>query len=331
MELPEKLRVEIEARAADEPLGALVQAARDLSQSYRQQVGEGRRLATTKRQALAYAVSRMPATYSALWRSLSLALDCYGGDIRSVLDVGAGTGAGIWAAWAQLREGVRYFCLEREPAMIALGRDLAQCQPELAEAEWLCADAAEGPGDCRADLVLAGYMLGEMTGPQREQAVQALWGATQGMLLLVEPGTPIGFAQLRSAREQLLAMGAQMAAPCPHGDRCPMEEDWCHFSVRVSRSRLHKLCKGGDAPFEDEKFAFLAVCRQQGKPAAARILRHPNIQAGHIGLNLCTQEGICQRVVGKKQKQAFKAARKADAGDAFAAPAGAAHGLNGRI
>ena len=95
-------------------------------------------------------------------------------------------------------------------------------------------------------------------------------------------------------------------------------DDWCHFRVRVARSRLHKRLKGGDAPFEDEKFCYLAVAKPgvAVRPAGARILRHPAKQAGFVELAVCTAAGTREvRRVTKKQGAAFRAARKADAGD----------------
>ena len=35
--------------------------------------------------------------------------------------------------------------------------------------------------------------------------------------------------------------GANILAPCPHARPCPLAApDWCHFSARVARSRLHR-------------------------------------------------------------------------------------------
>lgn len=75
--------------------------------------------------------------------------------------------------------------------------------------------------------------------------------------------------------------------------------------------------KGGDAPYEDEKFTFLAVSRTPVQQAPSRILRHPMKEAGRIGLKLCTPEGITERSVTKKHGELFKQARKAGSGDAF--------------
>ena len=37
--------------------------------------------------------------------------------------------------------------------------------------------------------------------------------------------------------------------------------DWCHFTQRLPRSRAHKQVKGAELPFEDEKFAYVALTR----------------------------------------------------------------------
>lgn len=57
----------------------------------------------------------------------------------------------------------------------------------------------------RYDLVVASYVLAELRSPaERQRIVQALWQRTRGLLLLVEPGTPIGSANVREARTQVL-------------------------------------------------------------------------------------------------------------------------------
>ena len=74
-------------------------------------------------------------------------------------------------------------------------------------------------------------------------------------------------------RDILLREGAFLLAPCPHSGPCPLQSpDRCHFSCRVSRSRLHRMLKGGEAPYEDEKFTYLIFSRTPGTPTG-RIIR----------------------------------------------------------
>ena len=65
-----------------------------------------------------------------------------------------------------------------------------------------------GPGGgCRYDLVVAAYVLAEVkTAAERRKVVAQLWARTQGALLLVEPGTPVGSANVREARTQVLPL-----------------------------------------------------------------------------------------------------------------------------
>lgn len=316
MEFPAELRGEIERLLSDESVNALSAAAEGISRKYRSNDGSGRRLVSDRRDILAYAAVRMPATFGAVSRALELTLDCLPEECRefsTALDVGAGTGAASHAAYS-LAGCERIICIEREPEMISVGRRLAECCG--LPAEWQRGDITEGI-DRSAELVLCSYCLNELTEKSAAAAVERLWERTQRLLLIVEPGTQEGYSHILAARERLILLGAHIAAPCPQVGKCPLEKgDWCHFTERVARSRLHKQLKGGDVPYEDEKFCFIAASREPVTPCAARILRHPDIQSGRIGLRLCTADGVTECTVTRKSPY-FKAARKSGAGDSF--------------
>jgi ribosomal protein RSM22 (predicted rRNA methylase) len=252
----------------------------------------------------AYAITRMPATHAAVRRVLSEVPDA-----GSALDLGAGTGASAWA----IRErfgAIPLTLVERNAAVNAWAR-------RLDDPAWLRTGGDLGQTAFpEADLAVLSYAAGELTNPL--PVVLRAWKAARRHLVLIEPGTPRGFALIRQAREALISEGARVLAPCPHGRACPMTgEDWCHFAARVERSALHRRLKGGDLGYEDEKFSYAVVSRETAGPGAPRVLRHPRIEAGLVQLQLCTPDGLASRAVRARDRAEWKRARKAAWGDLY--------------
>ena len=79
--------------------------------------------------------------------------------------------------------------------------------------------------------------------------------------------------------------------------------------MRVARSRLHRQAKGAELPYEDEKYAYIAVSRQPAAPCAARVLRHPLTRKGHVVLELCAPGGKQTVTVTRSRKEAYRLAR----------------------
>ena len=321
----DRLQAATAALAEDYAYGALLQAAQRLSARYRveEKAPTGARLLTQDVEAAAYCASRMPATFAALCRALELTRAALPQPPRTLLDVGAGPGSALWAAQATFPELEAATLLEREPAMAQAGRRLAAGQP-LCPAVWQEA-ALQRAALPPADLVVCAYCLAELPPQDVEAQTRRLWAAAGQALVLVEPGTPEGWARLETCKAVLRDAGAYMLAPCATIDACGLQGDWCHWTARVSRTRLMRLLKGGDVPYEDEKFAFLAVGRQPGQPDRGRIRRHPQLHGGWVNLSLCQGNRPQERRVtrGQDGPAAYKAARKAATGDPWP-PAGEA-------
>uniref|UniRef100_UPI00359322FF small ribosomal subunit Rsm22 family protein n=1 Tax=Aestuariivirga sp. TaxID=2650926 RepID=UPI00359322FF len=235
----------------------------------------------------------------------------------SLLDAGSGPGTASWAA-AEVWPGLSAFAmLDSNPCFLSLAQRLAAGSPNAAlssvagrvgEIEGLV------PGE-GAELVIAAYALAEIPAPRLSAAVKALWAATRTVLVLVEPGTPAGFARLKAARAFVLGAGAVPVAPCPHAGTCPMTgDDWCHFSVRLARSRAHMHAKAASVPYEDEKFAYLAVARDGEATGGARVLTPPVHTKPGIDVRLCTGKGLVNRHIARRDAAAYKRSRKLDWG-----------------
>lgn len=269
--------------------------------------------------ALAYALARLPATYAACAEVFSETARILPDFAPTrLLDAGCGPGGGSWAAteaWSSL-SAVTW--LDANPPFLDLAGRLAQ-GGALETAAVVRADLVAGAYP-QADLVLASYALAEIAPAAQAAVVIHLWTACQGVLALVEPGTPAGYARILAARDTLIGAGADILAPCPHHNACPLTRlDWCHFSVRLSRSRDHRLAKGAEVPYEDEKFAYLVAARpgRRATPPAARVLDRPRVGKPGIDLKLCGPGGLEHRFVARRDKPDHAIARRLDWGDVW--------------
>ncbi|CAN7147020.1 hypothetical protein LJR219_000041 [Phenylobacterium sp. LjRoot219] len=319
VELPAPLRAAIARELEGVSRKGLAERAARTSLAYRAGKGSAGVIREAD-DALAYALARLPATYAACASVFEEAVArAPGFRPQRLLDAGAGPAAASWAALEAWPELGAVNWLDASPQFLEIAARLATDGPDvLRVAEARRGDLTAGGADWpRADLVACSYALAEIA-PARQAAVVAdLWAACDGLLALIEPGTPAGFARLRTAREALIAAGAEILAPCPHHGACPMAgEDWCHFSVRLPRSRDHRIAKGAEVPYEDERYAYLLAARPGlGAPVAARVLAPPRSGKPGIDLKLCTPGGLEARFVAKRDKQAFSAARRLDWGD----------------
>jgi ribosomal protein RSM22 (predicted rRNA methylase) len=261
-----------------------------------------------KEHRLAYLVTRFPATFAAITRVLK---EISYMPIETMLDLGAGPGTGYLAAkeiFPQLHTGS---LVETDSVFIEIGKKLIE-DPLV----WIKQDLKEVKELVPQDLVLLSYSIGEIPETDWEAILQVAWSSTKKALIVIEPGTPKGFSRIRHIREKLISYGAYITAPCPHRDACPMQDpDWCHFSTRLTRNYLHQMAKEAALGFEDEKFSYVIVSKEEVTPCGSRILRPPQKRKGHVIFSLCTSEGLKNKVIAQKEKDVYKKSKKLDWGD----------------
>jgi ribosomal protein RSM22 (predicted rRNA methylase) len=318
MELPARLRQGVDSLLNGVALSELQRASHILSKRYRAETRDGRLHLSDEMAAYAYLAARLPATYAAVFSSLN-----YAAQLRpdftpqTLLDVGAGPGTVLWAAsqcWPELRQAT---LLEASEAIRSVGSKLS-AEAGLDKVEWVARDIVkERSALPKAELVTLAYVLDELSLAERRDLVGRLWAACESMLVLIEPGTPAGWQRIMDARDQLLSEGGFIVAPCPHQQSCSIQGiDWCHFSRRVARSKMHRLTKQAEVPWEDEKFIYLAVSRSEGERAANRVLAPVKTSSGKAELKLCRNDGaIVEQIITKRDGDLFKKARRADWGD----------------
>jgi ribosomal protein RSM22 (predicted rRNA methylase) len=267
----------------------------------------------------AYLTTRAPATFAACRRVLAEAAQAVPEfSPTSLLDVGTGPGTASWAAITQWPSLAQITQVEQSPVFADLAASLNAASglgvlenARLSRSSLRDVDVAE-----KADVVLASYVLAELPLVSIPEIVTSLWKRANQALVLLEPGTSQGFARTRAARDALIAEGAHIAAPCTHDRACPMAgDDWCHFKVRLARSRLHMHAKSATVPFEDEAISYVVALRKATPSEACRILAPPVSNKTGITMKLCGPGGLEQRHIASREKVAFKAAKKLQWGD----------------
>jgi len=236
----------------------------------------------------AYAWYFLPWNLLRLSRLLpSLDLDIPDGGL--VCDLGAGPLTLIQALWLSRpdlrKKKLRFLCVDRSRRALELGLGLfaalAGFDPTSAEAPWririLRGEYWQGLAE-GADLVAMVNVVNELAGTDREpldlrmerlaaQVAESL--APGGRALLIEPGTRLGWRCLLGMRSAFLEMGLGLAAPCPHGEGCPLAEGrtraWCHFTMSLAGAPkwLTTVSERADLAKERLSLSFLLARKAQ--------------------------------------------------------------------
>ncbi|KAF2073375.1 hypothetical protein CYY_005320 [Polysphondylium violaceum] len=319
-------------------------------------------------QALAYISHRLPGVYGCTHRVFSeIATRAPNFKPKTMLDFGSGPGTVIWSAreiWGESLEKIR--AVEPSSFMIDVAKKMLEGDTnDIRWTQFLNTNARgaaglsgrEIPENEQSDLVVASYVLSELPDQAtRERVVKDLWAYVKptGMLVLVEPGTPIGFGLIKESRQMLIdlppqsltvhkSVKAQVFGPCPHSNQCPMgHNSWCHFSQRIVRPVFQKLAKGPQStvPFEDEKYSYIAMTKLvestipnqldkqigiygqenlQPTKEWSRLIEAPLKRGGHVIMDVCTPDVDIKRatVARSHGRQMYKEARKSFWSDAF--------------
>ncbi len=351
MRMPEEVNNKVIELASNLSKNKSAEIFRSLSDRYMDEKN-GKSLLTSYEEAIVYAMTRMPSTYAAVNKALSMFMDTISDEereslkINSLIDVGAGTGAATIAALSFF--DINDICLiEREENMMKVGRELLNealnekkpnnevSQDELnmdklgvndknnngqpaGNVEWIKKNFKEIENNSvkSADMVISSYMLNELNGKDLLNAVQKLFNLTNNVLLIVEPGTPKDHRNIIKMKDYLSSIGANIVAPCTIERGCNLpDDDWCHFKVRVERTKLQKGAKNGELAYEDEKFTYLVASKKLSSRATSRLIRHPIINKNTIDAKFCENGEIKEVTYTKGDKEIFNMLKKADVGE----------------
>jgi ribosomal protein RSM22 (predicted rRNA methylase) len=96
------------------------------------------------------------------------------------------------------------------------------------------------------------------------------------------------------------------------------ESNWCHFGSRVARTRLHRQVKGGELGFEDEKYSYVTLAREP-VTASPRSPGTRPLRRARTAQDL-RRGGVAERIVSKRDDEAYKWVQHARWGDRVPPP-----------
>lgn len=250
----------------------------ELSKNYRNQNFQELSLS----QAVAYAQARMPATYSVIKYVLKKFKN-RGERFSNVLDVGAGVG-GLHIA---LRDyDINYEALEKSEAMRSVFRKLNGDDIKIYEEDFQKFHSTR-----EYQAVFVSYFINEIK--DKNAALKKIFGLSEQYVFILEPGTPNGYRNILEAKNFANKLGWYPILPCASLNCGLSNFDWCHFSVRVLRTKLHTNLKNATLPYEDEKFCYLIFSKKETQFSNNNIIiKKPIKKSGHTIFDVCSSGGI---------------------------------------
>lgn len=314
MELDKESKQIIEELANEFKPSDLKIIAKKLSFNYENNPQDNVSLIDNYETAITYSVMRLPATFAAVYRAFEQIFEIHHFKIHKVLDLGAGTGTSALVLSSLFnKDDIDFTLVERNQEMIKIGKEILthkNINYHYVETDIKKLEISEN-----FDLIIFSYSFNEFNSNDQLELVNKFLPFTK-LLVIVDPGTPKCYESLMNIKKSISSQYS-VVAPCACKDGCPLKNDWCHFVARLSRSTLHRYLKDGDAPFEDEKFTYLALSNEKVDFNCSRVIRHPLISNNVIALKICDQNDVITKTITKKDKALFKKAKKIKIGDTF--------------
>ena len=309
MQLPYFLQQKINSLFAGLGKKKLEQKRSELTKKYKEETGRSVSLIDSKDDGLTYAISRMPSTFAVTFTLVSgLVRQGLIQGVETLIDFGSGTGAGYFA-FKELDDELDITLVERDQNMISVFKQLDENETTVIKNDILSFESQN-----KYDLVFSSYVLSEMTESDRKKAFLKLLDCSEKYVLLIDTGTPKTYQDYMQLKELAYENGYSVLAPCLHKN-CKLQNDYCQFFARVERSALQKMAKSATLGYEDEKYFYLLLSKNNVEVDGCRVIRRPVIETNMVKLSLCTKDGVEIKTLTKKEKEMFKCAKKSKIND----------------
>lgn len=268
--------------------------------------------------ALAYLGLRASATYAQIFGAVSAV-----GEIvpswqpKTLLDLGCGPGPGLWALSTLLPSLREATCIDQNSHLLALGKKIISEAQWPITTTWQQADILQRieRDETLYDVVLIANVLNELSVVQRETLLEIAFKRCRQLLIIVEPGTPVGSEIVQTAAAQLAPAGTLIA---PYIGKHFVQEYFLHFPQRFTRPefarRLRQEMRESSlmaSDWEEAKYSYLAIGKIAPEVSPwGRCIGPTRLMNGYLELPVLVKEQVMQLKVMKRHKQQYSLAKK---------------------
>ncbi len=337
IKLPRPIEKAITQRLAQQAATAWMERARAIHSRYMEQAQNKQQTHLhDELDALAYLGLRASATYAQIFGTVAAVAEIMlTWQPQTLLDIGCGPGTGVWALATLLPSLNAATCIDQNAHLLTLGQKiLSDAQLPIA-VTWQQGDINQWieRDETQYDVVLIANVLNELNVAQREKLLETAFKRCRQLLIVVEPGTPIGSAIVQAAA-QLAPTGTLIA---PYVDNNFVEEYFLHFPQRFTRPEFARRIRQDmrESPlmasdWEEAKYSYVAI----GKIAPeelpwGRCIGPIRLMNGYLEVPILIKEQVVLLKVMKRHKQQYAFAKKLRWGQIVAQRADLVHSALG--
>lgn len=265
---------------------------------------------------IAYLALRFPATFAQIASALSQIQERIPGwEPKSVLELGCGPGTGIWAAksvWKSIRTATG---VDKEQLFLTLAEEIQYDAKMQIDITWVKSTLIKwetAEDNTKYDLIIVANVLNELMEEERASLIEKITSRSSGVVLILEPGTTVGYSIVQPAARKL-AETEHLIAPYIHNTFAESSEYWIHFSQRFQRPEFQRRIRQSmrESPlmasdWEDAKYSYVAwgnVASQ--KTIWGQCIGKIEKLKGFLTIPVLTADGVVNARVLKRNKSEY--------------------------
>jgi ribosomal protein RSM22 (predicted rRNA methylase) len=279
--------------------------------------------------ALGYLALRASSTYSQIYGALQSVRELNPNwKPESILDLGSGPGTAIWAAEELFPSLNNAIAVERDKNFINSGQEIAQSLNNI-KVEWQQTDLSKSLPKLYEsfDLIIIANVLNEMDKDGLEKTVNFVKNHCNGIIIIIEPGTPYGYEVITAAENKL--HNPQLTLIAPYIKNTFIDSSDVNFIQRIKRPDFQKRVRQTQrkkeldktkllppSDWEESKYYYIAYSKFKSELfPTKRLLDKPKQYKPFMEIKVLTKDGIKTEQILKRDKLNYRLAKKAKWGD----------------